>query len=144
MGDRSYPLFPIPGVGAVVFGKSGILLVRRFKEPAKGFWSVPGGGVEVGETQEEAVVREVLEETGVHCTILKFLSTYDIIIPDKNGEIEYHFLLNHYLAKANSEEIHREVPEAEVSWFSFDALPVDEMPPEVLELIKTGKREMGY
>lgn len=49
MNDRAYPKFPIPGVGAVVVGPKGLLLVRRFREPGKGLWSIPGGAIEVGE-----------------------------------------------------------------------------------------------
>ena len=72
MNERSYPHFPIPGVGAIVVGSKGVLLVRRDKDPGKGFWSIPGGGVEVGETQEESLIREVEEEQtrahGVHAS----------------------------------------------------------------------------
>ena len=143
MNDRRYPSFPIPGVGAVVFGTQGVLLVRRHKEPGKGLWSVPGGGVEVGETQVDAVRREVFEETGVECTVSKFLSTYDVIIPDTSNNIEFHFLLNHYLAKAETEKIRSEVPEAEVSWFRLNALPVEEMPPEIIELIENGRKHLN-
>ncbi|MHA2004831.1 MAG: NUDIX domain-containing protein, partial [Candidatus Thorarchaeota archaeon] len=65
MTSRRYPKYPIPGVGGIVVGPEGILLVVRDKEPAKGRLSFPGGGVDVGETQEQAVVREVREETGI-------------------------------------------------------------------------------
>lgn len=135
MSERQYPQFPIPGVGAVVFGTKGVLLVRRVKEPSRGLWSIPGGGVELGETQEESVKREVLEETGVSCSVIEFLSTFDIIHRDTTNAVQYHFLLNHYLARALTEEIRPEFPEAEVCWFSPDYLPLDEMPPAVAELI---------
>jgi len=127
MDDRRYPKFPIPGVGGVVFGPQGVLLVKRHKEPGKGLWSVPGGGIELGETQTDAVEREVFEETGVMCKVVKFLSTYDVIILDDKTDVEFHFLLNHYLAEALTEDIQAEVPEAEVGWFQLDALPKDEM-----------------
>lgn len=53
-------------VGAIVHDDTGrLLLVRRGNEPARGLWSVPGGRVEAGETAEEAVVRELEEETGL-------------------------------------------------------------------------------
>ena len=62
----------IPGVGAVVFDAAGrLLLVQRGKEPAIGRWSVPGGHVEPGETGEDAVVREVAEETGLVVRIVR-------------------------------------------------------------------------
>ena len=52
-------------VGAVVRRADELLLVRRGREPAAGEWSVPGGRVEPGELLMEAVVRELLEETGL-------------------------------------------------------------------------------
>jgi len=52
-------------VGAVAVDNERLLLVRRGRGAAAGFWSVPGGRVEEGETLAEAVVREVLEETGL-------------------------------------------------------------------------------
>ncbi len=57
---------PIPCVGAVVHDARGrLLLVRRANPPAAGSWSLPGGRVERGETDADAVVREVAEETGL-------------------------------------------------------------------------------
>lgn len=56
----------VPCVGAVVLDASGrLLLIRRGHEPHAGLWSLPGGRVEAGETLEQAVRREVLEETGL-------------------------------------------------------------------------------
>jgi 8-oxo-dGTP diphosphatase len=60
----------VPCVGAVVRdGQGRLLLVRRGTEPGRGLWSVPGGRVEPGESLEEAVVREVAEETGLRVTV---------------------------------------------------------------------------
>ena len=56
----------VPCVGAVIRDEAGrILLIKRGHEPGKGLWSVPGGRIEPGETDEQAVVREVREETGL-------------------------------------------------------------------------------
>ncbi len=62
---REYPEAPIVGVGAVVIDGTKVLLVRRGQEPLKGEWSLPGGALELGETLQQGVVREVLEETGL-------------------------------------------------------------------------------
>ena len=62
---REYPEAPIVGVGAVVIEGAKVLLVRRGNEPLKGEWSLPGGALELGETLQQGVVREVLEETGL-------------------------------------------------------------------------------
>ena len=62
---REYPATPIAGVGAVIFLGNKILLVRRGIEPSKDLWDLPGGVVELGERGEDAIVREVEEETGI-------------------------------------------------------------------------------
>ena len=60
----------VPCVGAVVRDDAGrLLLIRRGHEPSRGLWSLPGGRVEPGETLEEAVVREVREETGLEVRV---------------------------------------------------------------------------
>ena len=56
----------IPCVGAVVRDEQGrLLLIKRGHEPGAGLWSLPGGRIEPGETDAEALVREMLEETGL-------------------------------------------------------------------------------
>ena len=60
----------VPCVGALVHDDEGrLLVVRRGREPGLGLWSVPGGRVEPGESDDVAVVREVLEETGLHVSV---------------------------------------------------------------------------
>jgi ADP-ribose pyrophosphatase YjhB (NUDIX family) len=60
----------VPCVGALVHDDLGrLLVVRRAREPAAGRWSVPGGRVERGESDADAVRREVLEETGLHVVV---------------------------------------------------------------------------
>ena len=137
MSDRRYPSHPIPGVGAIVVGPLGVLLARRDKAPGKGLWSIPGGGVEIGETQIESVKREVEEETGVECEVLELISTYDLITRDDAGAIEFHFLLNHYVARAVTEEAKPEYSEGEVGWFHPDRLPPDMASSGVQALIKS-------
>lgn len=56
---------PVVAVGAIVVDHDRLLLVRRGRGPAQGYWSVPGGRVELGETLAEAVTRELREETGL-------------------------------------------------------------------------------
>ena len=62
---REYPESPLVGVGAVIIEPGRVVLVKRGHPPLAGEWSIPGGALEVGETLREAVVREVLEETGI-------------------------------------------------------------------------------
>ena len=65
---------PAPGVAAIIFDcNNRMLVLRRAKEPALGMLDLPGGFVEIGETAEEAVIREVKEETGLKVDIEKYL-----------------------------------------------------------------------
>ena len=64
--NRRYPKRPILGIGALIFNRGKILL-ERGKEPFKGYWSLPGGVLETGETLEQGIIREVREETGPSC-----------------------------------------------------------------------------
>jgi 8-oxo-dGTP diphosphatase len=142
MNDRKYPIHPIPGVGAIVVGTHGVLLARRDKAPGKGLWSIPGGGIEIGESQSESVVREVKEETGVDCEVLEFLSTCDLITSDDAGAIEYHFILNHYMAKAITQRTQPEYAEGEVGWFHPDNLPPDMASPKIQSLIESQRNRI--
>lgn len=60
-------------VGAVAVDHQRLLLIRRGHGPGAGYWSVPGGRVEPGETLHEAVVREAMEETGLEVVVDRFL-----------------------------------------------------------------------
>ena len=68
----------IPCVGAVIKDDTGLmLLILRGHERGEGLWSVPGGRIEHGETDQEATVREVLEETGLRVTCGPLLGAVD-------------------------------------------------------------------
>lgn len=85
------------GVGAVVFKGGEVLLVRRGQEPARDSWSLPGGLVELGETLEAAITRELAEETGLTVNLLGIAAVAQRIFPDPDGRIAYHYVLVDYL-----------------------------------------------
>jgi ADP-ribose pyrophosphatase YjhB (NUDIX family) len=113
--DREYPARPIVGVGAVILvspaearagGWSeeredlGIVLVRRLFEPLAGQWSLPGGTLEVGETLEAGVAREILEETGLTVAVGPIVDVFDRIFRDEDARVRYHFVLIDYVCRA--------------------------------------------
>jgi ADP-ribose pyrophosphatase YjhB (NUDIX family) len=102
---RHYPEQPVVGVGAVVFRGEEVLLVRRGQEPARGSWSLPGGLVELGETLEAALRREVLEETGLTVSILGLSAVLDRIYRDPDGRIPYHYVLVDYACEYEAGEL---------------------------------------
>ena len=75
------------------------MLVQRAGNPLKGWWSLPGGLVETGETLEEAVCREVREETGLRVRVARFYGVFQRIMRDSKGRAEYHYLLADYVCK---------------------------------------------
>ncbi|MGC1873065.1 MAG: NUDIX hydrolase [Acidobacteriaceae bacterium] len=100
--QREYPVSPIVGVGAVVFDADCVLLVRRAKAPLAGEWSLPGGAVELGETLEEAIIREVSEETGLRVTPLQVVKVFDHIDRDADGRIRFHYVLVDFLCRIDA------------------------------------------
>src|ERR1017187_8468981 len=97
--SRRYPTRPFLGVGALIFDGRSILLVERAQEPLKGYWSLPGGIVEVGEKLEEAIRREVLEETGLEIEPLEMFEIFERIMPDAEKRPEYHYVLMDYVCR---------------------------------------------
>jgi 8-oxo-dGTP diphosphatase len=83
----------------LIFEGGKILLVERGKEPLKGYWSIPGGVVETGEKLEEAIRREVAEETGLDIEPYSMFEIFERVIPDAEGKPEYHYVLIDYLCR---------------------------------------------
>jgi 8-oxo-dGTP diphosphatase len=95
---RQYPSQPVVGIGAVVIDGAGrVLLVKRRYEPLAGQWSLPGGALEVGETLEAGVAREILEETGLVIDVGPVVEVFDRILVDESGQVRYHFVLVDHL-----------------------------------------------
>jgi 8-oxo-dGTP diphosphatase len=90
---NDYPGNPRVAVGAVVFKEGCVLLVRRGQPPAEDLWAIPGGSVEIGETLQEAVEREILEETGIQIRALKPIYTFDVIDRDAAGKVRFHYVI---------------------------------------------------
>ena len=78
---------------------SRVLLIKRGHAPLKGQWSLPGGGVETGETLEQAIAREVLEETGLTIEVGPMVEVLDRISRDADGRVEHHFVLIDFVCR---------------------------------------------
>lgn len=119
---RSYPSRPFVGVGAVVFRGPKVLLVRRGKPPKEGHWSLPGGAQHLDETIEEAVAREVFEETGLAVRLTGLLDVVDFIDRDEEGQVRHHYTLVDWMAESDTGDARPGDDVTEVIWADPDDL----------------------
>jgi len=102
--QREYPETPLVGVGAVVVQEGRVLLVRRGREPLKGYWSLPGGMLELGEALTTGVLREVEEETGLVVEVLELIELLDRV--HREGDrVRYHYVIADYLCRVVGGEL---------------------------------------
>jgi 8-oxo-dGTP diphosphatase len=97
--SRQYPAQPIVGVGAVIIQGGKVVLVKRRFEPLAGQWSLPGGRLELGETLEAGLAREMLEETGLEVQVGPVVDVFDRILFDPERNVRYHYVLIDYLCR---------------------------------------------
>lgn len=97
--SRQYPAQPIVGVGAVIVQEGKVVLVKRRFEPLAGQWSLPGGRLELGETLESGLAREMLEETGLEVQVGPVVDVFDRILLDPERKVRYHYVLVDYLCR---------------------------------------------
>src|SRR6201997_1218626 len=104
--SREYPERPMVGVGGVIIDQGRALLIRRGSEPLLGEWSIPGGTLELGETLEEGVARELLEETGLEVRVIELIEVFDrIYLETAAGESvqkkgpRFHYVIVDYLCE---------------------------------------------
>jgi 8-oxo-dGTP diphosphatase len=92
------PARPVLGAAAVVIHDGRVLLIRRGKAPDAGEWSIPGGAVELGESVEDALRREIREETGLEIAVGRLLEVFERVEHDGDGGIRFHFVVLDYAA----------------------------------------------
>jgi 8-oxo-dGTP diphosphatase len=115
--DRRYPRRPLVGVGAILLDRDRILMAQRGKEPLKGWWSLPGGALETGESLHDAIRREVREETGLEVEPLGVFEIFERILRDAQGTLEYHYVLIDYVCRVTGGELRPGDDVCRVEWF---------------------------
>ena len=114
---REYPLRPIVGVGAIIVEGEDVLIVRRGKPPRVGSWSIPGGGVRLGEDLEQACAREVREETGLEVEILTQGRVLNRVTRDEWGRVQFHYVLIDYVCRPTGGSLRAASDISEARWF---------------------------
>ena len=97
-------------------------MAQRGKEPLIGWWSLPGGALELGESLDQAVRREVREETGLEIEPLRVFEIFERIIRDADGVPEYHYVLIDYVCRVTGGEVRAGDDVAAVCWMRENEL----------------------
>ena len=113
--------YPVPAVAAIIVRDGEILLVKRGAEPGFGKWSIPGGALEMGETLEEGLKREVLEETGLEVEVGKLAGISDLIIRD-DDVVKWHYVLINYFADITGGELCPATDALECRWVKLSEI----------------------
>lgn len=133
---REYPSGPVVAVGAIIYHQDRIVLIRRDKEPSKGRWTFPGGAVELGESLEEAVRREVLEETGLDVEIGEVAAVVEHVDRDETGQVRYHYVIVDYNARPAGGMLQAGSDVSDALWASLADLDGLEMTEKAADLAR--------
>ena len=143
---RHYPVFPHIGVGVLLIRDKRLLLVKRKYDPDAGYWSIPGGHLNLGEKVETAAVREAFEETGFKVKVSKLAGIIDKIMYDSSGKIEYHYVLINYFVEqieGDANQLPKAADDAlEARFVPFVQLKKYKLTESLIELLKQLK--IGY
>jgi mutator protein MutT len=133
---------PRIGVGAVLIHEGRVLLIRRGKEPLRGRWVVPGGTVELGETLEQALVREIEEETGLVVRPREVVTVFDRILRE-DGRVSYHYVIVDFLCDYVAGDARAGSDAEAVAFVAREDLPAYDLPDKALEVVEDGFRRVS-
>lgn len=131
MIKRHYPNQPVVGVGIIILKGGKILLGKRGKEPAKDKWSIPGGAMELGETIEQAAIREAKEETRLDVYNPVLIDVINELDFDEKGLVKYQFVIVDFLVSIKEVD----EPSASSDVLELKWVPLNEV--ENLDLTKS-------
>jgi ADP-ribose pyrophosphatase YjhB (NUDIX family) len=144
--NREYPSAPIPAVGTVIRQDDRIVLIRRAKEPYLGWWTFPGGAIEVGERIQDAARREALEETGLQVEIEDVVAVIDNVVRDEEGAVRYHYLIVDYLARTIGGSLQPGTDVSDARWVDLDGLDCMRVTDKAAAIVRDvlGSQTSGY
>lgn len=119
---RNYPDRPYLAVSAAIIRDGRVLVVQRARPPMRGVFTLPGGVVEAGETLQQALVREIREETSLTIEPVALAGHREVIVRDDGGRVERHFIILAFAARwlAGEPKLNEEL--AEARWLRPDEI----------------------
>ncbi len=140
MTSAVQPSHPQLAVSAAIFRDGSILLVRRAKSPANGFWSLPGGRVEFGETLHAALHREVDEETGLKIEIVDLAGWREVVPGASAGG---HYLIMSFAARWTSGEPVLNHEHDDFRWLAPERIGDLKVTGGLREIVEAARRVLG-
>jgi len=129
-------IVPVVAVGAVIINDHKVLLVKRAHAPARGQWAIPGGRVEAGETLQQALKREIREETGLDIDIGPLAHVFDLIERSAAGLLTRHYVIIDYEATIVGGTLQAGDDALKIDWFGSKDLPNTNISPATIDLLK--------
>ena len=137
---RKYPVRAHVGVGILLIRDKHLLLIKRKYDPDAGYWSIPGGHLDLGEKVETAAEREGNEETGLKVKVTKLAGIIDKIMYDQEGKIEYHYVLINYFVEQIEGDLNQPPQAADdaldAKFVPFEELKNYKLTESLIELLK--------
>jgi 8-oxo-dGTP diphosphatase len=134
------PPHPQLAVSAAIFREGKVLVVRRARFPAKGFYSLPGGRIEFGETLHAALHREVAEETALKIEIVELAGWREVVPNTANGG---HYLIMSFAARWSGGEVVLNEELDDYRWLAPDAASELRLTEGLIEIIRSAQRILG-
>ena len=145
--NRVYPVAPICAVGGIIFKENSVLLTKRVKPPGQNKWSIPGGKVQLGETLEAAVIRELWEETSLEVRPIRVGKVLDRIFREPDGRVSFHYVIVDYVCHVIRGESKPGSDAADVGYFeigTLDSLDMTDGTAEVIREVHAGWRTRKF
>jgi len=134
--------YPRTGASVIAVRDEKILLVKRGKDPFKGYWSLPGGSQEPGETLEDCARREFKEETSLEAGSLLFVTVLDKIHHKNDGALSHHYVLATYITENSAGEAKALDDADDVGWFTLDNMDALETTPDTQQIISQAMNDL--
>ena len=144
--SRSAPekiAWPRAAASAAIFRNDRILIAERGNGPRKGYWSLPGGKIEPGETAMAAAVREIREETSLDVAITGLLDVHNVIGLGGDGKLTHHYIICVYYGTCGPGEPRAATDISDARFVTLEELTDYQLTDGALQIIHEAHRRLG-